>query len=75
MALKQIISKDDHVLFCGISPSGSGVKAAMRIPKHPELNMLIHLSSRKISQGKIKLRSILHAETQRESCFCFMTKI
>ena len=24
---------------------------------------------------KIKLRSILHAETKRESCFCFMTKI
>ena len=51
MALKQIISKDDHVLFCGISPSGSGVKAAMRIPKHPEVE---HADSFKAAERYLK---------------------
>ena len=53
--LKQIISKDDHVCFVEFHPQGQ-VKAAMRIPKHPKLNMLIHLEQQKMSQGKYKIK-------------------
>jgi len=37
-ALKDRLAGDKHILFCALSPSGNGVKAGMRIPKHPGIN-------------------------------------